>query len=156
MTAGASGRSPVVAFPGGSHPSFSPDSRRLAIAGCPDVAILSIDPERPDLPLEDLWIGKGHERKVLSVTFSPDGKCLASGSDDGIIRLWDGSLAGADGRLIPRGVLRRHEGRIHALAFSRDGRSLFSAGRGVAERNEVFRWRGASDEEVRRVLGERR
>jgi hypothetical protein len=48
------------------------------------------------------------------------------------------------------------KGGINALAFSRDGRSLYSAARGVAGRNEVFRWRGASDEEVRRAIGERR
>ncbi|MBA2392918.1 MAG: hypothetical protein H0V70_09255, partial [Ktedonobacteraceae bacterium] len=32
---------------------------------------------------------QGHEGWVWSVVFSPDGKMLASGGDDGAIKLWD-------------------------------------------------------------------
>ena len=31
---------------------------------------------------------KGHKGDVISVVFSPDGKTLASGSDDKTIKLW--------------------------------------------------------------------
>jgi WD40 repeat protein len=32
---------------------------------------------------------RGHTGPVWSVAFSPDGKTLASGSQDGAIKLWD-------------------------------------------------------------------
>lgn len=35
---------------------------------------------------------KGHSRMVYTVTFSPDGKTLASGSRDGTLLLWDLTL----------------------------------------------------------------
>lgn len=37
---------------------------------------------------------KGHTDWVRSVAWSPDGKQLASGSDDGTVRLWDTSTIG--------------------------------------------------------------
>ena len=33
---------------------------------------------------------KGHEKKVISSAFSPDGKIIASGSEDETIKIWNG------------------------------------------------------------------
>ena len=35
------------------------------------------------------WFGEGHQHAVNSVDFSPDGKLLASGSEDGTFKIWD-------------------------------------------------------------------
>ena len=57
-----------------------------------------------------------------TVAFSPDGKTLAGGGGDRVVKLWDV----ATGR--PLAVLPGHEGYIASLAFSPDGRTLATGG----------------------------
>src|SRR5262245_25014816 len=83
--------------------TFSPDGRRLASAAGPHKLFdvnLSFDDNHPgEIKLWDLTAGqelltlKGHAGCVRGVSFSPNGKVLASGSADGTIRLW-GDLTG--------------------------------------------------------------
>jgi WD40 repeat protein len=60
----------------------------------------------------------GHRLWVKAVAFNPDGKLLASGSDDTIIRLWDP----ASGDCLR--TLEDHSGDVHAVAFNPDGKLL--------------------------------
>ena len=69
-----------------------------------------------------LWgtLIKGHEDVVTSVSFSPDGKTLVSGSDDKTVRVWDRQT----GRQL--GETMTHGSPIDSVFFSEDGRRLYS------------------------------
>ncbi|MFT7584058.1 MAG: WD40 repeat protein [Cellvibrionaceae bacterium] len=67
----------------------------------------------------------GHEKSVLSVSFSPGGQMLASGSHDQTIRLWDMTALVKD-PLAQQTVLEGHEGSVRSVSFSPDGQMLAS------------------------------
>ncbi len=67
----------------------------------------------------------GHGTGVYGLAFSPDGKLLASGSDDSSIKIWDTATA----KEIR--TLTGHQGVVVSLAFSPDRKSLASASRKI-------------------------
>ena len=64
----------------------------------------------------------GHTDRIFSITFSPDGKTLASAGADTTIRLWD-VFIGEHKR-----TLSEHTDWVRRVSFSPDGRTLISGG----------------------------
>ncbi len=58
---------------------------------------------------------------VCSVAFSPDGKCVISGSDDKTIRLWDLQMGAQIGK-----PFTGHRRVVLSVAFSPDGKHIVS------------------------------
>jgi WD40 repeat protein len=81
---------------------------------------LSRTPEKLTLP---------HSHDVLCLAFAPDGKTLATGGENGQIRLWEiltreGNTAPSAAQSHSRGWIAATSADVRSLAFSQDGRTL--------------------------------
>ena len=90
---------------------------------------------------------------VSSVSFSPDGKTLASGSLDGNIYLWDvtkGELKQKlENQYLMRGQANRYPPHIHSVSFSPDGQILASGG----PYNTIRLWDVVTGEQTQTLIG---
>jgi hypothetical protein len=78
-------------------------------------------PPTPVLPSHPARTLRGHAGEVLGITFSPDGRLLATASYDGTARLWDPATGGH------LRTLTGHTRQVSGVAFSPDGRLLATA-----------------------------
>ncbi|HVG61562.1 MAG TPA: protein kinase, partial [Hyalangium sp.] len=92
----------------------SPDSQWLVTVGKDDKTVRLWDVDKG----ESQVLGT-HPAQPYQVTFSPDGKLIATGCADGKVRLWET----ATGKLR---VFEGHTGRTQSVAFSPDGTKLAS------------------------------
>ncbi len=124
------------------HPSvvfamaFSPDGSLLAAAANQSVTIWSRDPSYHRL-IERAGVS------YRGLAYSPDGRTLALGSEDGEVRLWE-MPAGRE-----RAVLRGHTGSVWGLAFSPDGKRLATGG----QDGRLFLWDPVAGTESRVLRG---
>jgi WD40 repeat protein len=102
-----------------------------------DRVVAALPPGEPVLAL------RGHEAGVFHVTYSPDGKTLATSSKDNTARLWDA----ATGKLLF--TLRGHTKDVYSSAFSPDGKYLAT----VSGDHHMKLWDTATGKEVREFLG---
>jgi WD40 repeat protein len=110
----------------GGSIDFSPDGQILAISD--DFNEDNFSGDKNTIVLWNVPMRRGqakltgHGGLVNSVSFSPDGKTVASGANDQTIKLWDPTTGQC------RATFSGHQAEVRSVAWSPDGKTLASGG----------------------------
>jgi WD40 repeat protein len=111
----------------------------VSTATSPENRILLFDADSLELVTELA----GHDRPIWSMSFSADGRRLASGGEDRVVKVWDT----ASGEQLAE--LRGHSDRVFDVTFSPDGTRLATG----ADDHSIRLWDMASFAEVCQLHG---
>jgi WD40 repeat protein/DNA-binding SARP family transcriptional activator/energy-coupling factor transporter ATP-binding protein EcfA2 len=128
----------VRTFEGVGAMALSPNGRRIAIGAANTVTLHDTATGERLVELD------GHDQLVTAAAFSPDGRVLATASNDEAVVLWDGTT----GQRIDR--LEGHAGAVEGVAFSPDGTTVYSA----ASDRSLIAWDLRGSRGLRRQLAE--
>ncbi|MBW4520855.1 MAG: hypothetical protein KME16_14275 [Scytolyngbya sp. HA4215-MV1] len=110
--------------------SFNPNGQTIALAENPSSTQIAANDRVPVRQFSgqiSLWNLSGqklktfaaHDDRITSISYSPDGQLIASGSWDNTVKLWT-----ADGKVVR--TLKGHTGQVTNVRFSPDGKTIAS------------------------------
>jgi WD40 repeat protein len=112
-------KSPSFVF-NGDAVAFAPDSKTVATLGAGTARLWDLATRKLITTI------RGHTSYITGIAFSPDGKVLATGSNDGTVKLW--KVAAARNGYESLVLLKEEGSSFPSLGFSRDGTVLAAGG----------------------------
>ncbi|KAG0149950.1 hypothetical protein CROQUDRAFT_652929 [Cronartium quercuum f. sp. fusiforme G11] len=103
------------------YKAFTSTINELLISGSDDHTLFMWSPIDSATPKKSIARLTGHQKQVNHVSFSPDGRYLASAGFDNHVKLWEGKT----GKFIT--TLRGHVAAVYRVSWSCDSRLLVSA-----------------------------